>query len=102
MRTNKEITKEVQRRIAELREQKTKRKGRIYAAVSVAACIVLVVGLAVALPNIVPDTSPESLDMYNATLLAGSGAGGYVLIGVIGFVLGVVVTLLFSKIKKDK
>lgn len=97
MRDNKEAAQEVLRRSAGLRAQNAKRKNKIYAITSVVACLALVVGLAVALPSIVAEAPPEAAGLYSATLLADSGVGGYVLIGVVGLALGGVATLLCVK-----
>jgi len=43
--------------------------------------------------------TPDGL--YGAALFAGGSAGGYILMGVVGFVLGAVVVLFYKKNKKD-
>lgn len=102
MKSDKEVTKEVQRRMDVLRAQNAGRKNRFYTAVAMAASLVLVIGLAVGLPRIVPEVMLEAAGQYSATLLAGSGVNGYVLIGVVAFTLGVAVTLLCLKFFNKK
>lgn len=97
MRDNRQVTREVERRIGELRTRRAKRKSRLYAATAIASCLALVVGLSLFLPGIVPESVPESSELYRGTLLADSSTGGYVLVGVLAFVLGVVVTLLIIR-----
>lgn len=94
---NKEVSKEVERRANGLRKKIRKRKNGLYIAASTVSCIVLVVGLAAVLQGIMPEQPPESTGLYSATLLADSSVGGYILVGVASFVLGVAVTLMCVK-----
>lgn len=102
MRDNKDVTREVERRAAGLRAQNARRSSVLYAIAAVASCVILIVALAFAMPGIVPESFPEASGLYSATLLVDSSAGGYVLIGVVGFVLGVVVTLFCVQYGKKK
>lgn len=103
MRSNQQVAQQVQLRIGELRAKSAQRQRKLYTISAVAACLVLIVGLAAMLPGIAPQISTEAPGLYNATLIADGRVGGYVLMGVIGVVLGVVLTLLCINIaKKDK
>jgi len=98
MRSNKEIAAQARRRSAILREKKQKMKRRIYAVSAVAVCLVLIVGLSFAIPTIVTDSSAvEAQGMHSAAILADAAAGGYILIGVVGFALGAAVTIFCVK-----
>lgn len=101
MRSDKEIAQEALRLAVIIRRHRASNLRRIRAACLMVACLVLVVGLSFALP--VMDTNakvPEGI--YSATLFAGGTAGGYVLMGVVGFVFGMAVTLFcFRKAKRD-
>lgn len=102
MKSDREVANEVRRRMDNLRAKNARRKNRLYTASAIAASLALVVGLAITLPGIVPETVSETPGLQGATLLAGGGAGGYVLIGVVGFVLGAAVTLLCLRLFKKK
>jgi hypothetical protein len=101
MKSDKEIAREALKRAAVIREARARKKRRVYAVCCTAACLAVIVGLSFALPMINTDAAiPDGI--YSATLFAGSAAGGFVIIGIIGFVLGVAVTLFFvRKQKKD-
>lgn len=104
MRTDKEIATEALRRAEELRRQTRKRQARLYVGVATAACLILVVGLSVTLSTMLPDADHQigQANKYSATLLLSGGMGGYALMGVIGFMLGVVVTLMARKLRGGK
>jgi cobalamin biosynthesis protein CobD/CbiB len=96
MRTDRELAQEVLRRTETLRREKQKRSGRLYGILAATVCVVVVVGLSFALSAVMPNDVPVPgwQGAVSATLLLGAAAGGYALIGVIGFTLGVAVTLL--------
>ncbi|MGD9560264.1 MAG: DUF4179 domain-containing protein [Oscillospiraceae bacterium] len=104
MKTNKELADAVLRRAGELRAQKTKRRRRVYSALAVAAGLVLVVGLSIAMPGLLPETvtATDAAASGSATLMAGGVAGSYVVVGVIAFALGVGVTLLCLWLRRKK
>ena len=90
---SEERAKEVLRRMERIRQ---KRRAAGYAALSAAGGFALIVGLSFAVQNIAPaeyDLSGQT----GATLLAGGGLGGYVLIGVISFVIGIAVATVYLK-----
>jgi len=98
MRSNKEIAAEARRRAGLLREQKLKKKRRIYAGSAVAACFALAVGLSFIIPAIMADTAATGTGgLYSAAMFAGGAAGGYVLMWVTGFALGGLVMFLYMK-----
>lgn len=104
MRTDREIAAEALRRAEVLREQKQKRQSWVYVGLATAACLALVAGLSFALSAVLPDAGVAGggPNMYSGTLLLGGGIGGYVLMGVIGFVLGTAVTLLARRMRDGK
>lgn len=98
---SKEIAKRALQRAEVIKRERAARKRRIMAIASAAACLVLIVGLSVLIPAALPDSAiPETPGATSATLLADGAVGGYVLIGVIGFVLGAAVVLLYHRTKK--
>jgi len=101
MRTTDERTAAVLRRAEEIRnlqERRAVRRGRALTVAAVAACLLAVVGLGLAMPGIVSRFS-DSTYVYAgpaASIFSERGTSGYVLIGILAFVLGVCVTLLCS------
>lgn len=83
-----------------IKRERAGRKRRVYAIISAAACLILIVGLSFLMPAIPGRIAAEPPDATSAALLAESGVGGYVFMGVTGFALGGAVTILFLKAKK--
>ena len=72
------------------------------AAVSgVAACLAVIVGVSLSMPSIVERIEPGTFSGFEtaATMLGGSAALGYIVIGLLAFVLGVCVTILCFRIR---
>lgn len=101
MRSHEERITEVKHRIAEKERQKRLRHGRIAAVSSVAAALVLIVGMSLAMPGMVGQTESGMSSGFEttATMLGGSSASGYIVIGLLAFVLGVCVTVLCFRIR---
>ena len=96
MRSDKEVAKEALLRAETIKKKKADKKRLTHSLYYAAACIAIIIGLAYGMPAAGGGmSSPNGL--YGAVLFAGSSAGGYILIGVIGFVLGAVVVLLYKR-----
>ena len=96
-----EIMRKSLLRAAEIKKERLIRRRRILFAVSTAASLTLIAGLSFILKNLVPEESAEAVTA-EATLIAGSNFGSYVLIGVIGFAAGAAVAIIaLKKAKKD-
>ena len=100
MRSNKEIAEEALRRAAINQKRKAVKRQRLYAVCSAAACIAVIVGLSFLLPSYKSGVVSEMPGVTSAVMLADAGAGGYIMMGVIGFALGAAVTLFVLKKKK--
>ena len=96
MRSNEERIAAVKRRSKELERENRKRRGLTLRLFSVAACLVLIVGLSLAMPGIVGNFSDDTAGFpaMTASVFQGSGALGYIVIGLLAFALGVCVTVL--------
>ena len=101
MRSHEERIAEVKRRMAEKERQKRLRRGRIAAVSGVAACLVVIVGVSLSMPDIVNQIALGTSSGFDtaATMLGGSTALGYIVIGLLAFVLGVCVTILCFRIR---
>ena len=101
MRSHEERITEVKRRMAEKERQKRLRRGRIAAVSGVAACLAVIVGVSLFMPGIINQIEPETSSGFEtaATILVGSAALGYIVIGLLAFVLGASVTILCFRIR---
>ena len=100
MRSHEERIAEVRRRIAEKERQKRRKQRRIVAISCIAACLAVIVGVSFAMPGIVGQIEPGTSSGFEtaATILGGSTALGYIVIGLLAFVLGACVTILCFRI----
>jgi cytochrome bd-type quinol oxidase subunit 2 len=96
MRSTEERVAAVKRRTKEMQRQKQMHRRCILGISSVAACLLFIVGLSLAMPGIMADLQ-DAVYTYSgvaASIFDGSSGFGYVLIGLLAFVLGVSVTIL--------
>lgn len=102
MRSNEERVTAVRRRVAQIERQKRHRKNRIIALAAMAACLVVIVGASFALPGISEKMIIGGYAGYEtaASIFSDSAAVGYIIIGLLAFVLGVCVTVLCFKLRK--
>lgn len=101
MRSNEERVTAVKRRVAQIERQKRRRRNRIVALASVAACLAIIVGASFAMSGISGKLVAGDYTGYETTasIFSSSAATGYIVIGLLAFVLGVCVTLLCFKLK---
>lgn len=101
MRTTDERVAAVKRRVAELEHARHVRRQRLLALASVAASLAVIVGLALAMPRLSGAWQSTAGVRFAtaASLFSGSAATGYILIGLLAFVLGVGVTILCFRLK---
>ena len=102
MRSNEERIAEVKRRIAEKERQKKLRRSRIAAFSAVAACLVLILVLSLFMPGIAGQLRPGGYSDYEmaASMFGENGALGYIIIGLLAFLLGVCVTVLCFRLRQ--
>ena len=101
MRSHAERVAAVRRRIAEEEQKKRLRHSRMMTACCAAACLVLIAGLSVLMPGIVSDLPAGSYPDYEmtASMFGGGAFIGYIVIGLISFLLGICVTILCFRIR---
>lgn len=101
MRSNEERAAAVKRRVAQIERQKRRRKNRIVALSSVAVCLAVIVGASFVMSGISEKRIALDYAGYEtaASIFSGGGATGYIIIGLLAFVLGVCVTILCFKLK---
>ena len=106
MRTNEERAALVRRRTEKIKEEQQRKRHKMHMTVlsgaSLAACLCILVNVGIAMPQIAPEFGEASISHTSgaASLLAGSEALGYVMMGIFAFFLGVCVTLLLYVIHR--
>ena len=102
MLKNEERIAEVKRRIEEKERQQRLRHRRIVSGFCIAACLAVIVGVSFVMPGIVGQITPGTSSGFEtaATILGGGTALGYMVIGLLAFILGVCVTILCFRIRQ--
>ena len=101
MRTNEERIAALHARAAELEQEKREQRVRILQAVSVTVCFAAVILLALLMPGFSQTFGPgNSQGSMRASIFSESSALGYVVIGILAFLLGAAVTIFCFRLKK--
>ncbi len=96
MRSHEERVAEAKRRIAKMEREKRLRRDKITMVSAAAACLVLLIGASLAMPSIAARAQAgDYAGFETAASMYGCGAAlGYIVIGLLAFLLGVCVTVL--------
>ena len=96
MRSHEERVAETKRRIAKIELEKRRRHNTITIASSVAACLALLIGASFAMPGIAAHIQTGNYSGFEtaASIFHSGAALGYIVIGLLAFLLGVCVTVL--------
>ena len=102
MRSHEERVTETKRRIAKMEREKQLRRNTITMASAVAACLVLLIGASFAMPGIAAGIQAGDYVGFEtaASMYGGSAALGYIVIGLLAFLLGVCVTVLCFRLRQ--
>ena len=102
MRSHEERIAETKRRIAAREKEKRLRRGRIIMASAAAACLVLLVCAALAMPDITAQIPAGGHSGFEtaAGIFHSTAALGYIVIGLLAFLLGVCMTVLCFRIRQ--
>ena len=102
MRSHEERVAETKRRIAKMEREKRLRRNTITMASAVAACLALLIGASLAMPGIAASirTGNHSGFETTASIYGGGAALGYIVIGLLAFLLGVCVTVLCFRLRQ--
>ena len=101
MRTNEERLAAMHRRAAELAREKRKKRSVLAGALSIAACLTLLIVLAVHIPGASAILSPGvSGTSMSGSIFSENGSLGYIVIAIIAFLLGISVTVFCFRLKK--
>ena len=102
MRNPEERVAETKRRIAKIEQEKRLRRNKITMASAVAACLVLLIGASLAMPGIAASIRTGDYVGFEtaASIFHGGAALGYIVIGLLAFLLGVCVTVLCFRLRQ--
>ena len=101
MRNPEERVAETKRRIAKIEREKRLRRNKITMASAVAACLVLLIGASLAMPGIAASIQTGDYSGFETAASMGGGAAlGYIVIGLLAFLLGVCVTILCFRLRQ--
>ena len=102
MRSHEERVAETKRRIAKMEREKLLRRNTITMASAVAACLALLIGASFAMPGIAAKIRTGDYVSFEtaASMYGGSAALGYIVIGLLAFLLGVCVTVLCFRLRQ--
>ena len=102
MRSHEERVAETKRRIAKMEREKQRRRNTITMASAVAACLILLIGASLAMPGIAANIQTGNYSGFEtaASMYGGGAALGYIVIGLLAFLLGVCVTVLCFRLRQ--
>ena len=102
MRSHEERVAETKRRIAARQREKRLRRNTITMASAVAACLALLIGVSLAMPGIAASIQTGNYAAFEtaASMYGGGTALGYIVIGLLAFLLGVCVTVLCFRLRQ--
>ena len=101
MRSTDEQMKEIRARAAKLREKQILRRRIAAESLSAVVCLALILCCAAVMPTL-ETAVRDPADSYYGGLLLSSSSLGYVVIGILGFFLGICITLLCVHLHKQK
>ena len=102
MRSHEERVAETKRRIAKIEREKRLRRDTITMASAVAACLALLIGASLTMPGIASRIQTGDYSGFEtaASIFHGGAALGYIVIGLLAFLLGVCVTVLCVRLRQ--
>ena len=102
MRSHEERVVETKRRIVAMERKKRLRRNTVTMASAVAACLVLLIGASLAMPGIAESIQTGDYSGFEtaASIFHGGAALGYIVIGLLAFLLGVCVTVLCFRLRQ--
>ncbi|GAA6506535.1 hypothetical protein K350107B32_29280 [Agathobaculum butyriciproducens] len=102
MRSHEERVAEAKRRIAKIEREKRLRRNTITMVSAVAACLALLIGASLAMPGIAASIQTGDYAGFEtaASMYGGGAVLGYIVIGLLAFLLGVCVTVLCFRLRQ--
>ena len=96
MRTNKERQQLIHKRTQEIKIEERKKRQYMISGISIAACLIAVVGLGMYLPSVMKQNAAGKMN-YSPGM---ASMLGYICMGILAFALGVCVTVLLYRMKR--
>ena len=102
MRTSKERARLIHRRTAEIKQERRIKRQRGLDAVCMAVCLLLGIGFGALMPGLMRYTVDSGIvhPSGTASLLGSHAALGYIIMGLLAFLLGVCVTVLLYRLHR--
>ena len=102
MRSHEERLAETKRRIAKIEREKRLRRDKITMISAAAACLALLVGASLAMPGIAASIQTGDYSGFEtaASIFHSGAALGYIVIGLLAFLLGACVTVLCFRLRQ--
>ena len=102
MRSHEERVVETKLRIAKIEREKRLRRDKITRISAAAACLALLIGASLAMPGIAANIQTGDYSGFEtaASIFHGGAALGYIVIGLLAFLLGVCVTVLCFRLRQ--
>ncbi|MDD6023738.1 MAG: MgtC/SapB family protein [Oscillospiraceae bacterium] len=102
MRTNEERAGLIHKRTAEIKRERQKRKQRTLDMICIAACLLLIIGIGSFMPGLAAGIPVGEVHHASgaASLVGSHAALGYILMGIMAFLLGVCVTVLLYRLHR--
>ena len=102
MRSHEERVAETKRRIAKMEREKQRRRNKITMISAVAACLALLIGASLAMPGIAANIQTGNYSGFEtaASMYGGRDALGYIIVGLLAFLLGVCMTILCFRLRQ--
>ena len=102
MRSHEERVAETKQRIAKMEREKQLRRNTVTMASAVAACLALLIGASLAMPGIAANIQTGDYSGFEtaASMYGGGAVLGYIVIGLLAFLLGVCVTVLCFRLRQ--
>ena len=101
MRSHEDRVAETKRRIAARERKERQRRNKITVLAAAAACLALIVGVSLVMPGIAANIQLDDYSGFEtaASIFHSSAALGYIVIGLLAFLLGVCVTVLCFQLR---
>ena len=102
MRSHEERVAEAKRRIAAREYEDRRRRDRLTMALASAACLAVLTGVSFAMPGIAARIQVNDYTGFEtaASIFRSSAVLGYIIIGLLAFLLGVCVTILCFQLRR--
>ena len=105
MRTNEERIRLIHLRTAEIKKEKQKkqqkREQNLLDSGLLAACLLLVIGIGAVMPGVMENATAGTVSYTSgvASMVGNQGAVGYILMGLLSFLLGMCVTIVLYRLR---